>query len=402
MIIGITGGIGVGKSEVVSEFKKKGIETIDVDRLGHRLLERNDIRRKIIKKFGKRILSKDFKIDRKKLGRIVFKDEKKLKEFNSIIHPPLLKELKKRIKKSGDKDLVVDCALIFEWNIENLFDKIILVIAPDEKRRKNLNIKGMTLDEIDRRIKSQLRDDVKKDKVDFVITNDGTIDNLRIKTGKVIRSCIGKHFFTFAKKRKRLTKYIIERKIIHIITAVIPLSYYFLNTKADILKFIIPLTLLAIVIDTLRLYIKFISRPFDHIFGPLLWKSEKKSLTGATHYLISACIACAVFPKEIAILSLLFLSFSDTIAFFVGQSFGRIRIFGKKSIEGCLAGLVSSLIIILFFPGLPIHLRIIGAVLSSIIEILPWGVDDNLTIPLITGLVLTIILNYKSLLEVFG
>jgi len=148
-------------------------------------------------------------------------------------------------------------------------------------------------------------------------------------------------------------------------------------------------------------------RLFFRFVGSLLWKEEGKRPTGVTTLLIGALI-CAIFlSKQIVITVLLFLSFGDTFAYLVGHTIGKIRVCGEKTLEGALAFLGTGIVIImwerlpsldsLFSPhlsGEPVNLLIglIGAVAGCIVELLPWNVDDNLSIPIISGIVMQILL----------
>lgn len=107
MVIGITGGIGSGKSTVAGFFEKWGANVIDVDKLGWRVLDEKQ--QEIKKVFGDKVFQ-DERIDRKKLGKIVFKSAEKKKIFDSIVHPPLIKELEKQISslKSQVSSLVFE------------------------------------------------------------------------------------------------------------------------------------------------------------------------------------------------------------------------------------------------------------------------------------------------------
>lgn len=179
MIIGITGGVGTGKSTVAKFLKKfsKG-ELINVDKLGWQILEAK--KDELIKTFGKGILTKG-KINRKKLGEIVFGNNIKINLLNSIVQPVLINELKHSILNTpGEKIKIVDCALIYEWKIEKWFDKIVLVTSSYENRVKH--VKGLKYDKkvIDGIIKSQLADSMKT--ADIIIENNAGLEALYKKT----------------------------------------------------------------------------------------------------------------------------------------------------------------------------------------------------------------------------
>lgn len=182
MVIGVTGGIASGKSTVVSFFKEWGAEVINVDKLGWQVLESNQ--QKVVNMFGNEILRDgrrfNLKIDRKKLGKLVFADPDKKSKFDALIHPSLIKELRKQvssIKHQVSSLVVVDCALIYEWGIEDWFDKIILVTASYETKLTRLLKLGYTKEEAENRIQAQLPDEARP--ADWVIKNDADLDSLR-------------------------------------------------------------------------------------------------------------------------------------------------------------------------------------------------------------------------------
>jgi len=181
MIIGITGGIGVGKSTVAHLLKERGATVIDADRIGWEIL--NQKKEQLVEVFGHQILNKANQVDRKKLGKIVFKDHDRRKSLENLVHPLLLSELKKRIAKENSKSIVVDCALIYEWEIQNWFDFIILVKSNFENRAERLKGKGYSLEEIERRMEAQLPNCEKK--VSFIIENEGSLARLHSQVDQI-------------------------------------------------------------------------------------------------------------------------------------------------------------------------------------------------------------------------
>jgi len=185
-IIAIAGNIASGKSEVEKILKQKGFKTIEADLIGWEILNNKKVKQKLTSIFGD-ILT-DGKINRKKLGRIVFSDSEKLNQLDTIVHPMLLRKLKKYINNSQEKIVVVVAALIFEWGIEDWFDKIVLVVSLKRKRIERLLRNGLSREEANNRIQSQIDDKKVKEKSDFIIENNGTISELTKKTLKIIKS----------------------------------------------------------------------------------------------------------------------------------------------------------------------------------------------------------------------
>ena len=184
IVVGLTGNIASGKSTVGSILSEHSFPIIEADRIGWELLKNPSIAEKVVSTFGK--VQKDGEIDRKMLGDMVFSDRAKLKALNDIVHPPLLKELKQQIQQSKADITVVNAALIIEWGIEDWFDRIILVICNEEKKIERLAKKGITREQAFQRLQSQLSESDKIPKSDFVIENNGTLEELREKTLKII------------------------------------------------------------------------------------------------------------------------------------------------------------------------------------------------------------------------
>jgi len=180
MILGITGTIGSGKSAAAGIFEKYGFKVINADELYHKISKPNKlIYGKITKEFGKKILNPDKSINRDKLKKIVFSDDKKLKKLNSITHPTIIFEIKKLIKKFKNSNIIVDAPLLLESDAKKLVDKIIVVKCDDKVRIKRLLKKGKhSQKEIREITKSQMPMEKKLKFADFVIDNSGDLRNL--------------------------------------------------------------------------------------------------------------------------------------------------------------------------------------------------------------------------------
>ncbi|MCK4576833.1 hypothetical protein KAU34_10525 [candidate division WOR-3 bacterium] len=189
---------------------------------------------------------------------------------------------------------------------------------------------------------------------------------------------------------KKLSKGIKVRKFLHLLTAFFPLLYIYLERR-EMLILLFSLTFISYLADILRLEIKPLGRIFYRIFEKMLWEKEKKIFTGASTYLLSAFLAVFLFSKPVAIAALLFLSVGDTIAYFVGTRFGKISIAGEKTLEGSLACLILCIVISFFIHNLPLRVTIAGAIGASTVELFPFGVDDNLMLPLVSGLIMEVV-----------
>jgi dephospho-CoA kinase len=185
-IIGLTGGPGAGKTEVADILRKNRAVIISGDDIGREVVNTNPaVLKKLVKTFSEEILFPDKKLNRAKLGMLVFGNHDNMQKLNEIIHPPLLKLLKSKIKISRDKYpkklIVVDAALIFEWGIANWFDYILVVTAKRDFRIKRLVKNGLSNRQAQARIASQIPQKTKANLADFIIENNGTKPSLNNK-----------------------------------------------------------------------------------------------------------------------------------------------------------------------------------------------------------------------------
>jgi dolichol kinase len=179
----------------------------------------------------------------------------------------------------------------------------------------------------------------------------------------------------------------IRRKIVHLATLIIPIGYG-LTTRETVLLFVIPLFLGLLGIDLLRHFHPGTASLFKrHFFGKVLREEEKPTLMGSTYFLFSTILTVLLFPKSIAITSLLILILSDTAAALVGKGIGRVRIFGK-TLEGSAAFFVTSLLVVWLYPNLNRLSGTLAALGGTLIELLPIRLNDNLSIPLVTGAIM--------------
>lgn len=187
LTIGLTGGIGSGKSTVTKVLAELGAPIIDADKVGHAIYEPGGpAYADMIAAFGEGILAPDHTIDRKKLGPIVFADPGALKRLNSIVHPKMftrMREMVAAMRAAGErKPIVVEAAILIEANWQPLFDEIWLVVTSREQVLARIERdRGMAREQTEARIRTQLPDEERRKHATIVITNDGTIDQLQAR-----------------------------------------------------------------------------------------------------------------------------------------------------------------------------------------------------------------------------
>lgn len=176
-IIGLTGGIGSGKSTVLELFKILGVKTYSADESAKKLVNTDPYLINLIKSsFGENIYDKG-QLNSKKLSKIVFEDTEKLKLLNSIIHPAVAKDFKLFLNSNNEDYIVKEAAIIFETKSENNYDKIIFIQSPLEIRiERVINRDNISREEVMKRINNQLDENLIIDKCDYVISNENKED----------------------------------------------------------------------------------------------------------------------------------------------------------------------------------------------------------------------------------
>jgi dephospho-CoA kinase len=180
--IGLTGGIGSGKSAVSRLLAEHGAVVIDADLIAREVVEPGTPGLKaVVEEFGPEVLRPDGTLDRERLGAIVFADEAARLRLNAIVHP-LVGARSEEIVAAAPPDavLVHDVPLLVENNLAGNFDLVLVVEAPERIRVERLvEHRGMTADAAGARIAAQASDDERRAVADVVIRNDGTLDDLR-------------------------------------------------------------------------------------------------------------------------------------------------------------------------------------------------------------------------------
>jgi dolichol kinase len=183
-----------------------------------------------------------------------------------------------------------------------------------------------------------------------------------------------------------------QRKAIHIGCIILPLGLLFEwllwpRGRAEWRWFLIALTLAAIAIDVVRIHDHRVRRFFSRFFGELIREHERFNLLGSTYLMIAALLAVEIFPQRVAAAALGFTILGDGLAALVGKGWGRRRFF-NKTLEGAAGGLAACLGWAVFLGAtglLPWGMVLTGALVASLVELLPIPLDDNLGITLTAG-----------------
>jgi len=186
--VAVTGGIGSGKTQFCNILKDLDYPVINADDLSKELLTNNpDIRKQVVEAFGKESFN-DSGPDRQYLASKVFSDPEKLILLNSIMHPAVIKKQRELIIKEFQKSDIVflEAALIYEADLEEDFDYVVLITADDNiKMERKLKL-GMSQEEFIKRLDNQIPDSEKKNRADFVFVNNGTEQELLSKTNLLV------------------------------------------------------------------------------------------------------------------------------------------------------------------------------------------------------------------------
>lgn len=177
--IGLTGGIGSGKSLVAHYFSSLGARIIDADQLARQVIERGSTGfDEVVATFGDSIL-RDGDIDRRALGEIVFADPEQRKKLEAIIHPKVQQAFADAKKRLAEGEILIyEIPLLVETNAMERFDRIITVEAPLEQRVARLRERGLFQSEIEKRMENQVSSEARRAAADLVIENDGSEEDL--------------------------------------------------------------------------------------------------------------------------------------------------------------------------------------------------------------------------------
>ena len=188
--IGLTGGIGTGKSSVTEAFQSLGAAVINADLLGHDAYLPGTIGfEEVVTEFGQEIVGSDGQIDRKKLGPIVFSDSSKMDRLNEIMHPlirDLIEERLVTLESNQNKVAVVEAAILIEAGWKSLFDEIWVVISDREEVINRLGVRnGLSREDALKRIDSQMSNNERIEHGDVVVENTGSMEDLQTRVNSL-------------------------------------------------------------------------------------------------------------------------------------------------------------------------------------------------------------------------
>lgn len=194
--VGLTGGIASGKSTVSAMLRDRNIPVLAADPLGHKLMEPGESAYgEVVREFGTEILGEGGKVDRGKLGAIVFANPAKRARLNWILHPKIIEAIRQWFKSldhpGGPEFAVMEAALIYEANVQKDVDRVVVCWCTAEQQLERLLARGLSEEEARRRIGAQMPVNEKKKLADLVIDCSGTMDETRRQVAEVIEKLKG-------------------------------------------------------------------------------------------------------------------------------------------------------------------------------------------------------------------
>jgi dephospho-CoA kinase len=182
--IGLTGGIGAGKSEALRALERLGAATLSTDAVAHELLATDEVRDLLVEKLGPEV-APDGRIDRAAVASQVFGDDEKRKWLERVLWPRVGQRVAEFRESVEDRPAaVVEVPLLFESGMESVFDKTIVVVADEKVRAGRAAARGHQL--VEARSARQLTQDEKSERADFVVRNDGSVEELETKLSEVL------------------------------------------------------------------------------------------------------------------------------------------------------------------------------------------------------------------------
>ena len=198
LLIGLTGNVGSGKSTVARLWREeRGATVIDADLLGAEAVKPgSEALKKLVDRFGDKILQADGSLDRRLMGQIAFSSSEDLEALNSIVHPEIIRQITSAVEQArnrGTPVVVVDAALVFEFGIDEIMDRMVVVDAPLQIRKQRMLAKNKMDDQtLEKLMSFQLSAEELRRRGHYVIENHGDLDVLRARSLEVFDRMVGR------------------------------------------------------------------------------------------------------------------------------------------------------------------------------------------------------------------
>ncbi|MBL7139790.1 MAG: dephospho-CoA kinase [Planctomycetes bacterium] len=174
-VIGLVGGVGSGKSTVAGMMAGEGCRVVDADRIAHEVLQRPEVQEAVREAFGEAVFGPDGRVDRERLGQVVFSDAAARRRLERIVHPPTLDRVGRELaeaRRTGPPAVVLDAPLILEKKLASGCDYVVYIQVPARVRHRRLReARGWSPSEVKRRDASQISLKVKQDRADYIVDN---------------------------------------------------------------------------------------------------------------------------------------------------------------------------------------------------------------------------------------
>ena len=208
VVIGVTGGVGTGKSTVAKMFQALGAVVLDADAMAHQLMEPKRLGwRRVVERFGEDILNEDQSINRRRLAEIVFRDAQRRRDLEAIIHPQVLRQIKQQLRRLGRsrrvRAVVLDVPLLVEVDAQGMADALVVVTAPRDVQMQRLSHRYGDPEEARVRIAAQMELSAKAALADVVVDNAGTLDATRTQVKRIWEQLVPSHKHRSKSSRRR-------------------------------------------------------------------------------------------------------------------------------------------------------------------------------------------------------
>lgn len=190
LVVGVTGGLGVGKTTVSRLLAARGARVLDADRIVHELYAGGELPARIARELGPQVLAGDGSIERPRLAEIVFASEAARRALERIVHPAVRAAIESRLARWREEGfhgiVVVDAALLVETEYAYPLDALVVVTATEANRLRRLAARGMSAAQARRRMAVQASDEQRLARADHVVRNDGTLEELRREVERLL------------------------------------------------------------------------------------------------------------------------------------------------------------------------------------------------------------------------